>query len=104
MSYSQKNNPNPELFKKADAHIQLANKHIDELGDSELCNNSFLYGAARFNAWISAAGLKDVEEMKMKRQDLINYFVEQYTDMLSENLDDYIANYDLYLGNKNSNT
>lgn len=104
MTYSQKNNLDPEFFKRADAHIQIANQHIDQVGDSQICNDSFLYGAARFNAWISAAGLRDVEEMKMKRQEIINYFVEQYTDMLSENLDDYIANYDLYLSHKNSDT
>ena len=96
-NYSQTHDLDEKFFERADAHIQLANKHMNEQGNSEMVNTSFLYAASRFNAWISAAGLTNVEEMKAKRQELIDYFVDQYTSMLEENLDNYIDNYDLYL-------
>ncbi len=98
MSYTQEQDLDDKFFERADAHIKLANKHMNQQGNAEMVNTSFLYAAARFNAWISAAGLKNAEEMKAKRADLMRYFVEQYTSMLEENLDNYIENYDLYLG------
>jgi len=98
MSYTQEQDLDDNFFERADAHIKLANEHMNQQGNSEMVNSSFLYAAARFNAWISAAGLKNAEEMKAKRADLIRYFVEQYTSMLEENLDNYIDNYNLYLG------
>ncbi|SFV59245.1 hypothetical protein MNB_SV-8-274 [hydrothermal vent metagenome] len=98
MSYTQEQDLDEKFFERADAHIKLANEYMNQQENAEMVNNSFLYAAARFNAWISAAGLKDAEAMKAKRADLIRYFVEQYTSMLEENLDNYIDNYDLYLG------
>ncbi len=98
MSYTQEQDLDDKFFERADAHIKLANEHMNQQGNAEMVNTSFLYAAARFNAWISAAGLKNSEEMKAKRADLMRYFVEQYTSMLEENLDNYIENYDLYLG------
>ncbi len=98
MSYTQEQDLDDKFFERADAHIKLANEHMNQQGNAEMVNTSFLYAASRFNAWISAAGLTNVEEMKAKRQELIDYFVDQYTSMLEENLDNYIENYDLYLG------
>jgi hypothetical protein len=35
--------------------------------------------------------------MKAKREETLEYFVEQYKSMLEENLDDYINNYAKYM-------
>jgi len=76
MSYTQEQDLDDKFFERADAHIKLANEHMNQQGNAEMVNTSFLYAAA----------------------DLMRYFVEQYTSMLEENLDNYIENYDLYLG------
>lgn len=99
-TYTQSHDLDTQFYKRADGHIQLANKHLDEQKSSEMVNSSFLYAAARFNAWISAAGLTSQAEMALKREELIGYFTDQYRAMLEENLDDYITNYDQYLGVK----
>jgi hypothetical protein len=57
-----------------------------------------LYGAARFNAWVSACGFESAQQTEAARGKTIEYFVEQYRLMLEENLDDYIGNFDRYLG------
>jgi len=99
-TYTQTHDLDEKFYQRADAHIQLANKHLDAQKSSEMVNSSFLYAAARFNAWISAAGLSSAAEMALKREELVGYFTDQYRSMLEENLDDYIANYDRYLGMK----
>ena len=57
-----------------------------------------LFAASRFNAWISASGFKNGEEMREKKKELLDYFIGQYSSMLEENVDNYIENYDLYMG------
>jgi len=99
-SYTQSRELDPNFFARADEHIKLNNRQLDEHKKAEDVNASFLYAAARFNAWISAAGLTSQAEMALKREELIGYFTDQYRAMLEENLDDYITNYDQYLGVK----
>jgi len=99
-TYTQSHDLDEQFYKRADGHIQLANKHLDAQKSAEMVNSSFLYAAARFNAWISAAGLSSQAEMALKREELIGYFTDQYRAMLEENLDDYITNYGRYLGVK----
>lgn len=59
-----------------------------------------LYGAARFNAWVSACGFENAADMAEKKEETIKYFVEQYTKMIEENLDDYIENFEQYMNAK----
>ena len=99
-SYTQSKTLDPNFFARADEHIKLNNRQLDEHKNAEDVNASFLYAAARFNAWISAAGLSSSAEMKLKRDDLVEYFVGEYRSMLEENIDEYINNYDEYLGLK----
>lgn len=87
-----------QFYDRADAHINLSNNQISEgLGRGKV-SASFLYGVARFNTWVSACGWAKSKEMREAKEETIEYFVEQYRKMLEENMDDYIENFDDYMG------
>ncbi len=95
---SQEQTLDEKFFERADAHIALANGHINQQVHPGQVGNSFMYAAARFAAWLSAAGFQSGEEMIAKKPELLEYFIGQYASMLEENLEDYAANYDYYMG------
>jgi hypothetical protein len=102
MSDTQTPSPEQQLdekfFERADAHIALANGHINQQVHPGQVGNSFMYASSRFSAWLSAAGFQSGEEMIAKKAELLEYFIGQYASMLEENLEDYAANYNYYMG------
>jgi len=86
----------PTFFERADSFIPLTNEHCSTIGRGKV-SASLLYGSARFQAWNAACWADDAEDMKAKRAETVEYFVEQYKKMLEENLDDYIDNYAKYM-------
>lgn len=88
--------PTPkEFWERADKVIALANELVKDSTIGKV-SSSLLYAAARFNSFNVATSVSSVEEMKKDKQEAIRYFTEQYKKMLTENLDDYIANYESY--------
>lgn len=85
-----------KFYDRADEFIHLANKQCHDIKRGRV-SASFLYAAARFNAWVSATGFDNGSDMSDKRSEMIDYFVEQYREMLKENLDDYIRNFGKYM-------
>jgi len=89
-----------KFYDRADEHIGIANEQISaEVGKGKV-SASFMYAVARFNSWISASTCDDQEEMIKDRDYFIDYFTKQYREMLEENLDDYIENFDSYMNKK----
>ncbi len=87
------------FYERADAHIHLSNSQINEnVGRGEV-SASFMYGVARFNAWVSACGWHSGQEMANSKAETVEYFLNQYRKMLEENMDDYIENFESYMGN-----
>jgi hypothetical protein len=86
------------FYDRADSFIHLANKHCADIGRGKV-SASFMYGMARFNAWVSATGFESAQDMKASRQETLDYFVAQYKAMLEENLDDYIDHFAKYISN-----
>ncbi len=87
-----------EFYERADAHIHLSNDQVTkDLGRGKV-SASFMYGLARFNAYISATGFDNRDEMLKSKKETVEYFVEQYTKMLEENIDDYLENFNEYMG------
>ena len=86
----------PHFYERADAVIQLANEQNSGVGSGNV-SASLMYATARFNAWLSACGFNDAEEMQNARQETLEYFTRQYRAMLEENLDDYIRNFGTYM-------
>lgn len=89
-------NDDNQFFERADAHIRLSNEQLNGANRSEV-SASMLFATSRFNAWLIAGGAKSSEEMSESRDDMIQYFTEQYRLMLEENINDYIQNYDKYM-------
>ena len=85
----------PEFWERADEVIALANEQVKGSTIGKV-SASLLYAAARFNAFNAASSVIDAEDMKKDKEEAISYFTEQYKEMLIENLDDYIENYDKY--------
>ena len=86
-----------DFYKRADAHIHVANEQIDE-ADRGKVSASMMYATARFNSWISACKAESGENLLEGKEEIIEYFVEQYREMLAEHLDDYAKNFDKYMG------
>ncbi len=84
------------FYARADAHIHLANDQLKESTSGKV-SASMMFAASRFNAWRSATGFDNAEDMKSERDKTIAYFVAEYEKCLIENLDDYVENFDRYL-------
>jgi hypothetical protein len=84
------------FYKRADAHIHLANDQVEEVSH-EMVNASLLFAAARFSAFTSARGFSSGQAMEAKRAETIDYFVAGFRQMLEGNLDAYVKNFDTYL-------
>ena len=73
------------FYERADAHIHLANEHVEDIGRGKV-SASFMYAVARFNAWVTACGVNSAEELLGAQNETVEYFVAQYRAMLIENL------------------
>ena len=88
---SEKNNG---FLKRADAHIALANEQMSEdLTQGEI-SASFMYGAARFNAWIAACSFESKEDMAEAKEEAMEYFINEYKLALEEHLTHHIEHFD----------
>lgn len=85
-----------KFYNRADAHIRLANEQLTDLARGRV-SGSLMFAAARYNAWVSATDLQSSQELKNRRDELINYFLGQYKSMLEHNIDNYIEHFDDYM-------
>ena len=84
------------FYNRADEHINLSNEQLKEISRGKV-SASMMYAVARFNAWVSASGFENPEQMQEAREDTIKYFIAEYKKMLEDNLDDYIENFNKYM-------
>jgi hypothetical protein len=85
------------FYERADAHIHLSNDQIRGEVSRGHVSSSTMYSTARFNAWVSASGFQDREEMFKSKEKILEYFTTEYRKMLEENVDDYITHFDSYM-------
>ncbi|MEE8056740.1 MAG: DUF3144 domain-containing protein [Pseudomonadales bacterium] len=85
----------PEFWERTDQIITLANGQVNDSTIGKV-SSSLLYAAARFNTFNVASSAEGVAQMKNDKEDSIKYFTDQYKKMLTENLNDYIENYEAY--------
>ena len=97
MSETQKTAIDGNFYKRADAHINLANGHINENTPPADATNSLMFASSRFNAWITAMGFKNAEDMKAEKEEVVNFFTTQYKHMLEENFDNYVENFEQFI-------
>ena len=98
MAETEENQLDDKFYERADAHIALANGHVNQNIHPSIASNSLMFAASRFNSWVAAAGFKNGEDLAKEKEEILKFFTEQYRLMLSENLDTYIENYDQYMG------
>ena len=85
---------NNGFLKRADAHIALANEQMSENLTQGEISASFMYGAARFNAWIAACSFESKEDMEEAKVETIEYFIKEYKLALEEHLNHHIDHFD----------
>ncbi len=86
---------NKEPFvKRADEHIFLANDQMSEEVSPGEVSASFMFGAARFNAWVAACEFESKEAMSDAKAEVMEYFVKEYKQMLEQHLDSHIETFD----------
>ena len=90
-----------QFWNRADQFINLANEQSQEASLGEV-SSSFLYAAARYNAFVAAATAKNIDELKKNKEEAIRYFANQYYEMFVENIEDWIENYEKHIKNINS--
>ena len=82
-----------EFLKRADEHIDIANSHICEEVSMGEVSSSFMYGAARFNAWIAACEFESAEDMTAAKEEVVEYFVDKYKTVLEEHIKNHIEEF-----------
>ena len=84
------------FWQRADEVINLANAQCEKAESSDEVIASLLYASARFNAFLIAATAQSAADIQSGKDDAVAYFTEQYRQLLQDNLDDYIENFDEY--------
>ena len=83
---------NPEqdvVFRQiADGVIDQANELLQE-HDPIFVSTALLYGVSRFCAYTVASQAEDVGQFKQEKDAAAQYYVKEFSRMLSENLSDY---------------
>ncbi len=98
----------PEMqafYQRADTIISVANSQLGENAHSGQVGASLLYAAARYSASVASIGFVKGDDFAKEKEDIIEFYVKQYRQMLSDNLTDYAQNFDKYVQlNKSGNT
>ena len=96
----------PEMqafYQRADAIIGVANSQLGSDAHSGQVGASLLYAAARYSASVASIGFVKGDDFAKEKDDIVEFYVKQYRQMLSDNLTDYAQNFDQYINiNKQS--
>lgn len=88
--------PDQKFWDVADSFIALANKHCADTERGKV-GAAVLFAAARFNAFVTAAGAADATAFREGREKAIEYFAAEFTKMLGANLDDWAKHFEKYM-------
>ena len=88
-----------QFWERADEIIALANTQCDKTANAQV-STSLMFATARFNAFLAASTSKDLNQFKVEKEEAIKYFTQQYAKALTENMDEYIKNYESNLNQK----
>ncbi|WP_201581572.1 DUF3144 domain-containing protein [Psychrobacter glacincola] len=90
----------PEMqafYQRADAIIGIANSQLGSEAHSGQVGASLLYAAARYSASVASIGFVKGDDFAKEKDDIVEFYVKQYRQMLSDNLTDYAQNFDKYV-------
>ncbi|MGL4614514.1 MAG: DUF3144 domain-containing protein [Shewanella sp.] len=85
------------FYDRASELIKLANQQNQntEIQTGEV-SASFMWALARYNAWFGSTSFETKEQMQSKKQEMMDYYLARYKEMIDANLEDYIENFDHY--------
>lgn len=96
--------PDEQFYQRADEFIALANELADTTDDAEQFTQSaakvsasLMYANARFDIWLTACGYDKAEDMQANKEQILQYFLEQYKVMLEDNFEEYANNFEEYM-------
>ena len=72
----------------ADKVIDLANDHLAEY-DPVFVSTALLFGVSRFCAFAAASQAETVDQFQQDKKPAAEYYRNEYSRMLTENLEDY---------------
>lgn len=84
------------FFERADAFINLANSQLSPQSHAGQVGSSLLYAAARYSASVASIGFVKASDFEKEKDDIVKFYTAQYEQMLADNLDDYIKNFEKY--------
>lgn len=84
------------FFNRADAVITLANQQLSKDAHAGQVTASLTYAAARFAVSSASIGFVKGDDLLAEKQEIIAFYVKQYEQMLSDNIDDYAKNFAQY--------
>lgn len=90
----------PEMYafyQRADEIIEVANNQTNEKAHSGQVGASLLYAASRYTASVASIGFVKGDDFAKEKEDIIEFYVKQYRQMLNDNLKDYAQNFDKYV-------
>ena len=97
---SEDNAPAEKSFQqRCDEFIALANQQHSET-EVENVNAALLFSAARFATFSTVRQFDDVEKLKENQQSIIEYFTKRYSEMMTQNFEEYIERFDDYVPKK----
>ena len=85
---STEEDDNKKFIGMADSFIDVANEHCDKT-EKSLVNASFLYGSARFCAFVTASTAESKEKYEANIDDAVGYYAEEYKKMLQAHMEQY---------------
>ena len=78
-----------------DSFIDRANELADQ-NSSENVGMALLFAASRFNAFVVSQHAEKIEDYEKDLEKAQKFFLSQYREMLTENLEDYKKSYQKY--------
>lgn len=81
--------------------VEQANQNLSD-HDLGVVSDALMEAAARFSAFYAASSSETRKDLKQDKDDTIHDFGGEFKRKLSENLDDYIENYKVYMRDENS--
>ena len=94
--------PDDEFWELADSFIENADNLCELSHDAGNVSAALLFAASRFSAFVVASSAEDSADLTAKQDEATDYFVDQFRLMMTENLNDFLQNFDEFFSEEES--
>lgn len=88
---------NQQIFDLVDALVERVNQATDDSLTPGDAHQALMFAAARYGAFIVADSSETKADFQQDKLDSRNFYMDQFRQLLNENLDDYLHNFNDYL-------